>query len=157
MNSEVYPKNDKPKKGLILFDLDGTLSILGDRLKYLKSGKEDWDSFFEACTEDLVNEPVAKNFRALKKEGYQIRIVSGRPERIRSKTLNWLKKNNLFIKSKELYMRADDDSRHDMVVKPELIDEFKGQVEMIFEDRNSMVDKWRELGFVCLQVAEGNF
>lgn len=31
------------------------------------------------------------------------------------------------------------------------------RVAFILEDRNSMVKKWRELGFKCLQVADGDF
>ena len=142
---------------MIIFDLDGTLSILGDRLKYLKLGMEDWDSFFEACAEDTINEPIATIFRALRNTTQVLKIVTGRPERVRQKTLDWLEQNDLSVASQDLHMRSDNDFRHDSLIKPELIIDFKDQIEMIFEDRNSMVEKWRKLGFVCLQVAEGNF
>lgn len=56
------------------------------------------------------------------------------------------------------------DTRHDTVVKPELLEKAfkedridKSKVLCILEDRNSMVRKWRELGYTCLQVAEGDF
>lgn len=142
---------------MIIFDLDGTLSIVGDRVKYLMQEKIDWDSVYKTCAEDKVSEPIAKIFRTLKSTGHRLKIVTGRHERARQKSLEWLERNNLSVADNDLHMRGDDDFRHDIIVKPELIAEFKDQVEMIFEDRNSMVDTWRELGIVCLQVAEGNF
>lgn len=142
---------------MIIFDLDGTLSILGDRLKYLEQGIKDWNSFFGACAEDTVNNPIATVFRALRNTNQRVKIVTGRSERVRQTTLDWLELNDLSVASQDLHMRPHNDFRHDTLIKPELIIDFKDQIEMIFEDRNSMVEKWRKLGFVCLQVAEGNF
>lgn len=67
-----------------------------------------------------------------------------------------------FLNRLPILYRNDGDTRHDTIVKPELLDEYLGQhpdyrVAFILEDRNSMVAKWRELGFKCLQVAEGDF
>lgn len=57
-------------------------------------------------------------------------------------------------------MRKDGNYRHDTEVKPELLAK-KGinptDVWFILEDRDSMVAKWRELGYRCLQVADGKF
>ena len=33
----------------------------------------------------------------------------------------------------------------------------KDVIQMVFEDRNSMVKKWREMGLTVAQVAEGDF
>ena len=51
-----------------------------------------------------------------------------------------------------------------IVVKPDLLEYIltqlqlkKEDVHFILEDRDSMVQKWRELGYTCLQVREGNF
>lgn len=141
---------------MIIFDLDGTLSIVGDRVKYLNQKKKDWDAFYNACDEDVINEPIIQIFNDLKQYNY-IKIVTGRRESVRNKTLLWLNQNNLIIDNHDLHMRKDGDFRHDTIVKPELIIDFQDHVTAIFEDRNSMVVKWRELGFTCLQVAEGNF
>lgn len=61
-----------------------------------------------------------------------------------------------------ILFREDGDTRHDMVVKPELLEaymkeNYKKPPFAVFEDRNSMVAKWRELGYTCFQPAEGNF
>ena len=37
------------------------------------------------------------------------------------------------------------------------ISDSSGRAAKILEDRNSMVKKWRELGYTCLQVAEDDF
>lgn len=45
-------------------------------------------------------------------------------------------------------------------VKPELLQKAgitPDKVYFILEDRDSMVAKWRELGYRCLQVADGKF
>lgn len=146
---------------MIVFDIDGTLSIVGDRLKYLEQEPKDWDSFYEACDKDEVNFFVAFLCRQIMiPKRYKIAFVTGRPERVRKKTINWLSRYNLWednTRRCRLLMRPDEDHRHDTIVKPELIKDISHEVNMIFEDRNSMVKKWRELGYTCLQVAEGDF
>lgn len=139
---------------MIVFDLDGTLSIVGDRLKYLEQDPKDWDSFYEACGEDEVNEPIATLYdRLYPREG--IIIVTGRRESVRDKTDEWFRRNRLPLV--RLLMRPDGDTRHDTILKPEMVKPFASEIEMIFEDRASMVKKWRELGYTCLQVADGDF
>ena len=146
----------KNKKNIVVFDLDGTLSVVGDRLKYLQQEPKDWDSFYKACGEDKLNFPIAEILTHLR-FNYQIRIVTGRRDSEKYKTLKWLELNGLCIPDYHVHMRKAGDFRHDTIVKPELIEEFKDQILMIFEDRQSMVDKWRELGYTCLQVAPGDF
>lgn len=141
---------------MIVFDMDGTLSIVGDRIKYLQQDPKDWDAFYVACDQDEPNTPIMRLCRILQSHD-TIKIVTGRRESVREKTLQWLEKYGVYIPSKNLHMRKDGDYRHDTLVKPELIEPFASQVDVIFEDRHSMVKKWRELGYTCLQVADGDF
>jgi len=154
--------NPKPKNkedGMTIFDLDGTLTIVGDRLKYLNRKPKDWDAFYEACGEDKPNEPVIAVFKAIYDWcGHDVKIVTGRRESTRWKTIEWLEDNTgIAFESDSLIMRPDDDHRHDTILKPEMVADFIPQIEMVFEDRDSMVKAWRELGITCCQVAEGNF
>ncbi len=143
---------------MIVFDLDGTLSIVGDRLKYLQQEPKDWDAFYEACGEDKVNIPIAMVYSRLYYTWDSgVCIVTGRREICRDDTIMWLMDNGLPFDSGRLHMRANGDLRHDTIVKPELVRRFVDEVDMVFEDRNSMVAKWRELGLTCCQVAEGDF
>ena len=139
----------------VVFDMDGTLSIVGDRLKHLKN--KDWDSFYKACDEDKINTPVVSVFKAMRDAGHPIKIVTGRVESVRMKTHQWLYDNGMYILSSDIHMRKDGDYRHDVVVKPELVAAFADSISMVFEDRASMVNKWREMGIPCFQVAEGDF
>lgn len=141
---------------MIIFDLDGTLSLVGNRVKYLEQFPKDWDSFYESCTEDKVNKPIQTIFQ-LFRHRYSLKIVTGRRESTREKTLIWLADNDMGIHTEDLIMRPNNNYRHDTILKLELVKDFITEIEMVFEDRNSMVIKWRELGITCLQVAEGNF
>ena len=141
---------------IVIFDIDGTLSIVGDRLKYLQLTPPDWDAFYNACGEDYLNEPIWSIWRAMR-ENHTVLFVTGRRESCRADTLDWMKRHLITCPTEYLLMRKDGDLRHDTEVKPELIEDFKDTILVIFEDRSSMVKKWRELGYTCVQVAEGDF
>ena len=47
--------NENKTKDTVIVDIDGTISKVGERLKYLKQDPPDWDSFYADCFED---EPV---------------------------------------------------------------------------------------------------
>jgi len=142
---------------MYIFDIDGTLSVVGDRIKYLQQDKKDWDSFYDACDEDEPNINTINLCRQLGKHETII-LCTGRRESTRQKTIDWLNKYLLINTLGNLYMRKTDDYRHDTIIKPEMIAHIpKESIDIIFEDRNSMVKKWRKLGYTCLQVAEGNF
>jgi len=140
---------------MIVFDIDGTLSIVGDRLNDLIL--KDWDSFYARSYEDDLNQPVADVLLSLVDSGFNTIYVTGRRESCRNDTLMWLKDNGLPHNSSKLYMRRNGDYRHDTEVKVELVKPFMEHITMVFEDRNSMVKKWRELGLTCFQVADGDF
>jgi len=140
---------------MVVFDIDGTLTIIGDRLQELILN--DWDSFYARCYEDVLNEPVANILLSLADADFNVIYVTGRRESCRADTLAWLKDNGLPHDSSKLYMRKNGDYRHDTEVKVELVEPFIEHITMVFEDRDSMVKKWRELGLTCLQVADGDF
>lgn len=149
-------------KKIVIVDIDGTISKVGDRLRFLSQKPKDWDSFYNDCFED---EPISDmiNLVNILLPKYYVVFCTGRRESVREMTVNWLK-SNLDIKKVvyplQLFMRSDGDFRHDTEVKPELLKKSSIQfsdIAFVLEDRNSMVAKWRELGLTCLQVAEGDF
>jgi hypothetical protein len=140
---------------MIIFDIDGTLSIVGDRLNELIL--HDWDSFYARCYEDELNQIVADVLLALVDNGYRIIYVTGRRESCRADTLLWLKDNGLPCQSKDLFMRKNGDYRPDTIIKIELIKHLLPYITLVFEDRTSMVKEWRKQGITCFQVAAGNF
>lgn len=146
-------------KNVVIVDIDGTISRVGERLKYLKQEPKDWDSFYNDCFED---EPIPEMIKLLRHlyPKYNIIFCTGRRESCSSKTSRWMAIHTGCLFNCPILFRKNGDKRHDTEVKPELL-EIAGftpdNVAFILEDRTSMVKKWRELGFTCLQVAEGDF
>lgn len=153
---------------IVIVDIDGTISKVGDRIKYLQQSPKDWDSFYDACFDDEPIEEICNLVDVMDASGYNIYFCTGRRESVRDVTCQWLRDNiikssykySIAEASAKLLMRPDNDHRHDTEVKPELIANAGIKLEdiaFILEDRNSMVKKWREMGLKCLQVAEGDF
>ena len=142
----------------VIVDIDGTVSEVGDRLKYLKETPVNWDAFYEACFEDKPIQSMVDLVNILSKH-YHIVFVTGRRESVRTKTEYWIEDH--FDKlSFVVLMRPNNDIRHDTHVKPEQLLKYgidTSDVAFILEDRNSMVKEWRTRGFKCLQVSEGDF
>jgi hypothetical protein len=101
---------------------------------------------------------------------YEIIFCSGRPERTRADTEEWLADNRFrrdigrapypnYTYYNGLYMRKDGDYRRDDIVKQEILDAHinKDSVLFVLDDRQSVVDMWRRNGVTCFQVAKGDF
>lgn len=147
-------------KNVIVVDIDGTVARVGDRLKYLQQEKKDWDAFYEHCDEDEPIRDMCRLVSDLYQLGYKIVFCTGRRNSVRSKTQEWLFWNVIAVNERDILMRKDRDYRPDTEVKPELLKKAgitPDDVYFILEDRDSMVAKWRELGFRCFQVADGQF
>ena len=142
---------------MIFFDIDGTLSLPGERLKYIRQRPKDFEAFYAGIRDDKVNRPIADICRALMFRRRDVRIVTGRPERTRRDTFEWLWDARIHIYGECIYMRDDNDYRADTEVKPELIRHLLSEVGCIFENRTKMVEAWRALGITCVQVAKGDY
>ena len=156
---------------MYVFDLDGTLADISHRLRYImnedgtKKEKPDWDSFYNQCINDVPIKNTIELLKTLMQTQCEILILTGRSDRVRSKTLQWFFNNvTPYINKFNLIMRKDGDHRPDKIVKPELLNNFfknsdfeKEDVKIIFEDRQSMVDTWRKLGYTCFQVNKGDY
>jgi predicted kinase len=140
-----------------IVDLDGTLFDCRHRLHHvLPGGKRDWQAFFAAMKDDTLIEPVARVVDALASR-YKVVLASGRPEEWRPLTEFMLDEGAVPYDS--LYMRATDDTRPDHIVKAEILRAIKDdgfQPFIVIDDRQSVVDMWRENGLVCLQAAPGS-
>ena len=137
---------------MIVFDIDGTLSIVGDRAKHLKRRPPDWGSFRARCSEDLPNNGICYLYKSLW-HMENVMVVTSRPESCREATVVWFARYGLQLDEVDLLMRADGDKRQDVIVKPELIEPYKDDITCIFEDRIVMAREWRRLGYTCCDVA----
>jgi len=133
----------------IICDLDGTLALMDDRNPYDATHAD----------KDDLNKPVANILKLYAKEGYQILLVSGRENRFREPTIDFLHKHN--IPYHQLWMRPSRDFRKDSMIKREIFDaEIDGKyyIEFILDDRDQVVEMWRkELRLPCFQVNYGSF
>lgn len=141
---EVYDENKNLPKA-ILVDIDGTLAKMEGRSPF------EWSR----VKEDKVNEPVKKVVGLY--DGIII-VLSGRDGSCRLETNEWLKENK--IRHHAVYMREPNDNRKDSIIKRELFEKYirnKYYVEFVLDDRNQVVDMWRDMGLTCFQVAPGDF
>ena len=142
----------------IIFDIDGTLMDISHRKKYVTQRPKDWNKFREETSNDTPNEDVFAIAKALQKAGHNILIASGRNKSQRAVTLKQLMKEKLVFRALEL--RSDTDYRPDTEVKSGMLDKFREQgfnPELVFDDRSSVVDMWRQRGLRAVQVAPGDF
>lgn len=154
---------------LYIFDIDGTLALIEQRLHFLSNlkDKERWNKFYAACVNDLPNKPVLEVLEALHASGTEIWFFSGRSEDVREETINWLHKYTSFsgwcLKNfpERLTMRLSEDYTEDHILKEQwlhgMLEVDRNRLVGVFDDRKRVVDMWRANGVTCFQVAEGKF
>lgn len=147
------------QKQTALFDIDGTLADIEHRRAYLAKSPPDWKAFNDEMGDDTPNVSVVSLYRSLwHADCYDLILVTGRNERSRALTEQWLAWNE--IPFSRLLMRADHDSRPDHVIKEELLDLLLGEgrdIAFTVDDRQQVVDMWRRRGITCLQCDVGDF
>ena len=151
----------------VIFDLDGTLADIEARRKLATkpTGKMDWDVFFapQLIALDSPNTPVIETAKALA-EKYNIAIFSGRSKATKAVTMDWLDKHGVSFNILKMrptshpwkFMPDDQLKQHwldDLFPK----DSKRHDIVCVFDDRQKVVDMWRENGLTCMQVAPGNF
>lgn len=140
---------------VIIVDIDGTIADTTHR-DYLSKEKK-WEEYFERCFHDKPYEKIIDLVKLLKTK-HDILFCTGRSEVVRERTQIWLDKHGLG--GILMLMRPKDNHLPDYAMKPKLIKSIgltKEDVEFVLEDRNIMVKKWRDMGYVCLQVKNGRY
>lgn len=137
----------------IIVDIDGTVALRDPEVR----DPYEYDS--DKVLQDSPNKPIVEVIRCMWEQGYKIIYVTGRSDECEEVTREWLR---LFSPPyTNLYMRKRNDFRKDSEVKREIYEQKivanNINVTCVFDDRQQVVDMWRELGLVCLQVAPGDF
>jgi hypothetical protein len=141
---------------LVIFDIDGTLADVSERIHHIKRKPKNWNAFNEGMAQDKAIHSMVRLCNILYAAGLHIILCSGRNERNRPETVDWLSRQG--VDYHELLLRRDEDYRSDSVVKRELIQAFdKSKILFVVEDRSRVVEMWRSEGLVCLQCAPGEF
>lgn len=142
-----YPQDITLPKAIIC-DLDGTLAHAGHRNVYDAS----------TCDDDDIDPVVQDILFRYADAGHKILFTSGRDEAYRPQTKIFLLRAGM--DDYELFMRPYGDRRKDHVIKLELFERNiygRYNVEFVLDDRQRVVDMWRDVGLKVLQVEEGNF
>ena len=141
---------------IVIFDIDGTLADVSERLHHIKKKPKDWDAFFRGIPQDKAIRSMVKLCNILYASGIKILLCTGRREKDRAETVKWLEQHG--VNYHELILRPDGDRRSDVIVKREMLADLdKSKILFVVEDRSGVVEMWRSEGLVCLQCAPGEF
>lgn len=147
-------------KPLYIFDLDGTLALIEHRRHFVENGAKRWDEFFAACVDDKPNWPVIDTYLMLAKTA-DIYIWSGRSDAVRDVTIKWLVNHLGELWHSNLKMRKARDYQPDTTLKMAWLDSLskpdRERLVAVFDDRDRLVQAYRERGVACFQVAPGDF
>lgn len=146
-------------KRTIIFDVDGTIADVEHRRHLVNGDNKDWNAFRNATVDDKPVQwvcDIAKRFIA---QGEEVAFFSARNESEREITekqiSEWIGDGH-----KGVFLRPNDSYEPDEVFKSDLADKFEemgGKIDLVFDDRNKVVEMWRNRGTMVVQVAEGDF
>ena len=140
------------RRSVVVVDLDGTIADASRREnQFLKGAKKDWDGFFRNMENDPPIRPVLDHVLHLGHK-HDIVILTGRPDRYRAVTEQWLRRQGVTYEA--LLMRRSGDTRPDFVAKEALLDELGSRkIVLALDDRGPVCDAYRKRGIRCVQVA----
>lgn len=136
----------------IIVDIDGTVANH-------KGVRDPYDT-----SRYHLDKPKPEVIRIVQDNAYRpipkkIIFVSGRDEKFKDVTLDWLFEH-VKVPVEGLFMRPEGDTRRDDIIKLELFNRYiRGNYNIAFvlDDRNRVVKGWRSIKLLTLQVDEGDF
>lgn len=136
---------------MAVFDLDGTLADTRHRLHHIEGSPKRWEDFFRAAVHDAPLEEGVALLRELA-ERCEIAYVTGRPERWRGDSVEWLERHGL--PRGRLWMRADRDRRPARATKLELVKRLAARraVEVVVDDDELVCDACERAGFAAIRA-----
>lgn len=144
-----------------IVDLDGTLVDISDITHLIGQ----WDDFGEASCYCPPDRKMLEVVDALS-DRYKILIVTGRSNKFWSKTSSWLFKQR--VENAALLMRPLTNFDSDAVLKPAMVRQYieftcalpgpwTDHIALAIEDRDKMVEAWRNLGILTFQHCVGTY
>lgn len=146
-----------------IWDLDGCLSDDTARIPLTMYG---WQAYHAACGSDPVRAAEAELMVAwrLRSPHHRVAIFTGRPKSALVRTVEWLKRHDLFPYIDMMRFRREGDTRSSVDVKREMYERlmdgyrlFDGhpsivrQVSFAVDDRSDIITLWTELGIPSLK------
>ncbi|THA82933.1 hypothetical protein [Streptomyces sp. A0592] len=131
---------------LAVFDIDNTLADTAHRQHFLERRPRDWAGFFGAAPADP---PLARGIALAVESSADCEVVylTGRPERCRADTVEWLTLHGL--PEGRLWMRGNQDRRPARTTKLEVLGRIaRGrEVRMLVDDDELVCQAARAAGF----------
>ncbi|MEU4007100.1 phosphatase domain-containing protein [Streptomyces pseudogriseolus] len=144
-------RTEPVRRPLAVFDLDNTLAGTAHRQHFLERTPRDWDGFFAAAPQDP---PLAEGIALARESARACDIVylTGRPERCRRDTLDWLAAQGL--PDGELHMRGNADRRPARFTKLAVLRRLARtrEVRMLVDDDELVCEDARRAGFTVVQA-----
>ena len=153
----TYHVSAYARKGIVIVDLDGTLSDGTHRLHLLPTKDlhltESWSVFNGAAIGDKPIQNTIDVVNTLWEAGMGVIILTGRSDEVETDTLIWLDRYK--VKFDYLIMRRAEDNRKDTVIKEEVLRAIGLEhIKCAFDDSPSVVKHFRSLGITTYQVTE---
>jgi len=153
---EPYVQPTEFTRSIVIFDIDGTLAIMGDRHPH--------DGHLVHL--DTMNEDVLRAMRHYHENGHTVIIVTGRDEKYREITETWLAENGAVWDA--MYMRPTEPDHlpktEDSIIKYNLfnlhIRPLGHKIVGVYDDRHRVLRMWRKLGLTTFHINgpdAGNF
>ncbi|MFK0252858.1 HAD family acid phosphatase [Streptomyces sp. NPDC090445] len=134
------------RRQLAVFDIDNTLADTDHRQHFLERRPRDWEGFFAAAPADP---PLARGVALAVERAADCEIVylTGRPERCRADTVEWLTRHGL--PEGRLWMRRNGDRRPARTTKLEVLRQISRgrEVRMLVDDDELVCQAARAAGF----------
>lgn len=105
---------------LAVFDIDGVVADVRHRLRHLDQSPKNWNAFFaEAPADPLIPEgfDLAREYS----QDHDLVWLTGRPQRLRRVTVNWLRAQGL--RAATVHMRPPRDFRPAPILKRDVVAE----------------------------------
>lgn len=137
---------EKTSRPLAVFDLDGTLADSAHRQRFLERKPRDWDAFFAAAPQDPpLAEGVALALRSTQE--CEVVYLTGRPERCRRDTVEWLAAQGL--PEGRVWMRRNDDRRPARHTKLDVLRRLARdrEIHVLVDDDELVCDEAERSGF----------
>ncbi|MCX5425368.1 HAD family acid phosphatase [Streptomyces sp. NBC_00078] len=142
---------DSSKRPLAVFDLDNTLADTAHRQRFLERKPRDWDAFFAAAPHDP---PIPEGISLALESAKECEVVylTGRPERCRSDTLDWLTAQGL--PDGRVYMRRNDDRRPARRTKLEILRRLARtrDIRVLVDDDELVCEDAQRAGFTVVRA-----
>lgn len=132
---------------LLVTDIDGVLADVTHRQHFLE-GRRDWASFFAAAEDDPPIPAGITAAQSVLASGQRLAFLTGRPERLREATVNWLQTVGLDVDPALVFCRPDHDRRPAALFKTGVLQRLARShvIVDLWEDDPAVVDAVVALG-----------